>query len=331
MISELQLDYLPGKSTFVKGIAGISKAIAITGVIRFESSKLESKLMSVSISFRASLKTHLSVSGCNYSQNENLFFDQTMLLGDNIKPVKTEKGAHALPFELIIHEPWLIPNYESPKIGKSSDGAVIEHLLQVDLTTLHGFFGNKRKTSSVTAIVDIPCIPLTHALSALNPQSLFNDGVVDDIQVHVETDTHVVYLGSILNVTVDTSGSHVFEMTAELVQSEIIHAQGQVREFDYILATGTHPSLYKVQDGRWRSQIKLTDAHIKAPQKLPYKSLNVVSPINHSNLMISHKLKITIGYKIGKEKRFGFIDVPITVLNLDQETLEWVGKNTMEN
>ena len=326
-ITDLSIQVLPGQKTLLHGYVGLTPEIKLSGVIVFKSSKDCACIMSLYISFKGSLTTKLSVSGSQYDQSFPLYHERTQLLGDGKHPVKTHKGIHSLPFELILKDPWKLSNYNSPLIGKSNDGARLIYELTVEMETLGGLFGGKRHWQTYTEPMDLPCIQLDHVAAAIQPQRVDFDGILNDcVQVHVDLDRHSMVIGSTMNICVDAKGHCVDDMKAELIQSETIHAQGQSRVYDFCIATGTSPHKYKVQDGTLRSSIFLESGHVKTNGK-SYKSVDVHSPFAHSLLNISHKILLTITYHSSRGgKETGFLEIPFIVLDLDKDTLEWVAE-----
>jgi hypothetical protein len=329
-ISELSLEPLEehGKS-FVKGYVGLTPSITLTGKIKFKCARDSHCVLGLYLTFKGQIRTHLSVSGSTYKQSETIYLEKTLVLGDGHSPIKTDKGLHSFPFELVIQSPKQLSNYSSPLSSKSTtlDGGSISYELIADMEILSsGFFGSKRQRQTVSEPIDIPCVDLNQVLSLVRPQPLDSEGYIgeEEVQVRADLDRHSLFPGQSVHLIVDTNGTPVLDMTTELLQSETIVAQGQTRHQDYLLANGTHFSENKVQDGILRSTLTLPSSHIKHGNK-PYRSVDVHSPFSHALISIAHNIRITITYKAEQGgKASGFIDVPLLVSDLDSETVSWI-------
>ena len=336
-LSDVSLEPLPGHSSFVTGILGLSSRLLVRGVIRFECPKEVACLMGLTLSLKGAVSTSLSLSGASYSANESLIHKETLLLGDRIHPVKTPKGPHSLPFELVIKEPQrLLGSYQSPSTKKKKqtvDGGSIDYKLCLDMETLGGLFGGKRNHTIVEEPVHIRSIHLSHVSSALRRplQSPFS-GEISDLIVQVEMDRHLMFPGTRMDLCVAVSGGEVLDMIVELLQEETLHAKGQTRTVDYCLSKGSHYSLIKVQDGILRSTLILDDdilAKNNSVTRLFKKTRDtraiVTSPFTSSLISVSHKVRLTFVFKNRNGvKETGIVETPFLVLDLDRDTIAWV-------
>ena len=322
-----QIEKLPNKKSFIKGYIGLTSDIVIAGVITFDCPNDSKTLMSLKISFQGLVSSKLTVSGNLYKESAIIYNEKSILLGGGSHPLAVSKGHHSLPFELTIHQPAHLSNYSSPQLGKSDDGASIAYKLEAEMELISGFFGGKRKFVKAIEPLDLPFIRLEEIIAAKSPQLLDHQGnLKDNIQVHVDLDSHILYIGSKVSVCVDAKGEQgitILDAKVDLLQCESILAQGQQRHYDFILCQGTDPSKCAVQDKTFRSIIHLKEQHIKLHHQ-PYRSIDVQSSFFHPLVSISHKIRISIQYSKNGKKEFGSIEIPFMVSELDLDMMKEV-------
>ena len=316
MISNLTL--IPDSGSFIRGYAGITPQLILSGEVRFDSSR-DVEVLYIEVSFKGLVKTQITVSTLKFIQEE-VIYDMSTRLVNGDPPTKYEKGTHVMPFIMIIDKPQQLSNYSSPYISeRMTDGAFITFDLEVEVQYKGGLFGKKYIEKTIEPI-NIPSIKLEQVWAALEPQVLEFEEIIANDKVMIRFDKHAIFVGSNLNIKIDTAGAVEF-LKAQLIQTETVFCQGQVRRIDYVLAESTpvkKSGKIKIPvSSRISIDIPLRDSRIKNPKSI-WKSVDVVTAFSHKMVSVSHQLKATFTISGRTEEAL----LPVLVLDLDQETLD---------
>lgn len=316
MIHKLAL--IPEEGSFIHGYAGLTPRLILAGEIHFECTK-QVQVLYVEVSFKGLVRTQITISSLKFNQEEVLYDMNTRLINGD-PPTKYDKGTHVIPFKLVIEDPTQWTNYSSPALSeKVTDGAFITFDLQAEIQYKGGIFGNKRIIERMSEPINFPSIKWEQVFAALKPQVLEFEEIIANDKVQIRFDKHAIYIGSSLNVKIETSGSVEF-LKAQLIQTETVCCQGQVRKIDYILAESAPVKKSGKSNTPIHSVISfdlcLKDSRIKN-SKSKWKSVDVVTAFSHRMIGIAHQLKATFTVNGKIEEAL----LPVLVLDLDQETL----------
>ena len=304
--------------SFLHGYAGIVPRLKLSGEIHFETSK-KVQILYVEILFKGSIKSSLTVSSLAFEEEETLYDIRTRLL--NGSPyVAFDKGDHVLPFTFTIDDPKEFTNYSSPSKDKITDGAFISYELFVEIQILGGMFGNKKILQTVSEPINIPCINWENVFAALRPKVLEFEEIISDDLVKIRFDKHAIFIGSSLNVRIETSGMVDF-LKAQLIQSETVTCQAQVRKLEFLLVESSpvksSSKASKPTSKAISVNLSLKESRVKNHNS-KWRSVDVVTAFSHNLIRISHFLKVFFSIS----GRFEEIYLPVVVLDLDKETLD---------
>lgn len=313
---------VPESGSFIHGYAGLTPQLILAGEIHFEASK-DTDVLYVEVSFKGQVRTLITVSSLKFSQEE-VIYDMNTRLVNGDPPEKYEKGTHVIPFKLVVENPSQLSNYSSPALSeKMTDGAYITYDLHAEIQYKGGIFGNKKIIERVSEPINVPSIKWEQIIAALKPQVLEFEEIIANDKVQIRFDKHAIYVGSNLNVKIDTSGAVEF-LKAQLIQIETVSCQGQVRKFDYVLGESAPVKKSGKSKMPIHSSISF-DLQLKAARiknsKSTWKSVDVVTAFSHKMVSISHVLKATFTINGKVEEAF----LPVLVLDLDQYALDSLG------
>lgn len=314
-----QLALVPEQGSFIRGYAGLTPQLTLTGEIHFEATR-DVSVYYVDVFFKGLVRTQITVSTLRFEQEE-VIYDMNTRLVNGDPPKEYQKGTNVIPFKIIIDDPALLTNYTSPALNeKVTDGAFITYDLHAEIQYKGGIFNNKKIIERVSEPINLPSIKWDQVMAALKPQVLEFEEIISNDKVQIIFDKHAIYIGSSLNIKIETSGLVEF-LKAQLVQTETVYCEGQIRKFDYVLAESTPVQKSKKSKVPIHSVIsfdlKLKDQRIKN-SKSKFKSVDVVTSMHHKMVSISHQLKadFTISGRIEQ------VLLPVLVLDLDQDALD---------
>ncbi|KAJ3356491.1 hypothetical protein HDU83_000842 [Entophlyctis luteolus] len=341
MLTEIRFEP-PGDhpNGYLRGLLGIMPALAVTGVLKFTSSK-RTTLRAVKLLFLGTAHSALAATpGGVPAAAESLTL--ISIAHPPIEAVQVEAGDNEVPFEIPLVAEAAVLRSLPGSVGlefteargtnaAKGDAVAVVYELRAQIETQGGLFAAAKRLACEDE-VDVPRynVPLLMR-SETADTTVFISGVNKDLDYRCTVSRGVFSLGQNVQFTLHhlralNPSTVVKSVVARIRQDTIIKAKGQAKIVSHILATGVgkigkDPNTKKGTAPTWSGECVavIQESHKKTSAR---NAIDAVSGCTVSNMFaIKHFVELIVSLKDGREL---CLDKPVEFEAVDRETREWL-------